>query len=82
MLGDPFPMNAKWNPIVLMSVGGGLVLFAYVTTLVVEMDGVQTWAALSVIAFGMLTLASGVVLAYLHFFREGTGPAVSRFARR
>ena len=75
-------MNAKWNPIVLMSVGGGLVLFAYVTTLLVDLHGIQTWAALSVIGFGMLTLASGVVLAYLHFFREGTAPASSRFTRR
>lgn len=75
-------MNAKWNPIVLMSVGGGLVLFAYVTTLVVDMHGMQTWAALSVMGFGMLTLASGVVLAYLHFFREGAAPAGSRFMRR
>lgn len=63
-------MNAKWNPIVLMSVGGGLVVFAYVTTLLVDLSGVQTWSALSVMGFGMLTLASGVVLAYLHFFRE------------
>lgn len=75
-------MNARWNPIVLMSVGGGLVLFAYVTTLFVEMDGVQTWAALSVIGFGMLTLASGVVLAYLHFFREKPQPPASPFMRR
>ena len=67
-------MNPKWNPIVLMVLGAVLVIFAYVTS---------AWysAAFSIIVLsvGGLTLASGVVLAYLHFFRDDATRAPRRY---
>lgn len=63
-------MNPRWNPITLMVLGTLLTVFSYLTSLIYVQTGFQATLGVVMTAFGMLTVASGVVLAYLHFFRE------------
>lgn len=63
-------MNPKWNPITLMVLGSVLTVFSYFTSLLYASTGYQVALGIIMTTFGMLTLASGVVLAYLHFFRD------------
>lgn len=63
-------MNPRWNPIILMVLGSVLTIFAYLTSLVYVQTGFEATLSIIMTTFGMLTVASGVVLAYLHFFRE------------
>lgn len=71
-------MNPRWNAVILMVLGTVLTTFSYLTSLVYVQTGFQATLGIIMTAFGMLTVASGVVLAYLHFYRE---PPDARFRR-
>lgn len=71
-------MNPKWNPIVLMILGTVLTTFSYLTSLIYVETGFQATMGIIMTTFGMLTVASGVVLAYLHFFRDSPDPRLRR----
>lgn len=63
-------MNPKWNPITLMVLGTLLTVFSYITALMFVENGFQATMGVILTSFGMLTVVSGIVLAYLHFFRD------------
>jgi hypothetical protein len=68
-------MNPRWNPVTIMILGTLLTVFAYVTSLFFVSSAFEVTLALMLTAFGILTLASGVVLSYLQFYRdEPRGP--------
>jgi hypothetical protein len=71
-------MNPKWNPIVLMVLGTALMVFASLSAYFVAVDIFAQVVSLIVLAFGALTMASGVVLAYLAMYRD----PVPRLGRR
>lgn len=63
-------MDARYNPIMVMMLGTGLAVMAYLTSLTWVDTTFEATVALLMTAFGLLTLASGVVLAYWQFLRE------------
>lgn len=64
-------MDPKWNPMILMLMGTLLMVFAAIAVY-------SGWArelfgqvvSMIVLALGALTMASGVVLAYMQMFRR------------
>lgn len=63
-------MNPRWNPITIMLVGTLLTVFAYLTSLFFVSSNFEVILALLLTGFGILALASGIVLAYLQFYRD------------
>lgn len=63
-------MDSRYNPITVMILGAGLAIMAYVTSLTLVDTTFEATVALLMTAFGLLTLASGVVLAYWQFLRD------------
>lgn len=63
-------MNPRWNPITIMILGTVLTVFSYLTSLFFVSAGFEVAMAVGLAAFGLLVLASGIVLAYLQFYRD------------
>lgn len=63
-------LNPRYNPILLMALGSGLLILTYVTSLIYVDSAAKLALAYTVMAIGILTLASGIVLAFIQTFRE------------
>lgn len=63
-------MNPRYNPILLMGLGSALLILTYVTSLLYADTAARLALAYTVMAIGILVLASGVVLAFIQTFRE------------
>ena len=63
-------MDPRYNPITVMVLGTVLAVMAYVTSLTLVDTTFEATVALLMTAFGLLTLASGIVLAYWQFLRD------------
>ena len=73
-------MDPRWNPITLMVLGAALMVFTYTMSFFFEGTVFSQVMSVIVLALGALTMASGVVLAYLQMFRDQS--VSSRFGRR
>lgn len=63
-------MDPKWHPTILMVLGATLLVFTYVTSLFFVENTLQASIAFTVMTVAVLTLASGVTLAFIHTFRK------------
>lgn len=63
-------MNPRYNPILLMGLGSGLLILTYITSLFYANSASKLALSYVLMIIGVLTLASGIVLAFIQTFRE------------
>lgn len=63
-------MDPKWHPTLLMVLGVTVLVLTYVTSLFFVENTMQAAIAFTVMTVAVLTLASGVTLAFIQTFRK------------